>query len=228
MALFIPGVAITQASGRVGGTVFSHNRGGMYMRAGVIPKKVTSAAALNQKSILSSVTRDWAGESDAARLTWQHYTVENPVVNRIGQKKTLSGHQAYVGLNSRLLRAGDSTISTPPVIAPPAAITISSFSVNVGLTTAEIAFAASPLGANIRLWTWAAYVTSPGQSFIGSRFVLVEVSAKNAATPADIYNSLTDRFGTLTAGGVVWIRCQTMDSTTGLVSGFATTSAVVA
>lgn len=227
MALMIPGAVVTQVSGRIGGSVFSHNRGGQYIRAGVIPKKVTSAAALTQKSILSTVTRSWALVDVASKAAWNHYTTENPVVNRIGMKKSLSGHQAFVGLNARLLRAGDAGISIPPTAAPPAATAITSFSVDTVGSTGEIVYTPTPAGANNRVWIWAALVSSPGQTFIGSQFVLLTITAKNAASPVDIFAALELRFGTLQAGQVVWIRVQTMDSTTGLVSGFATTSAVV-
>lgn len=227
MALYIPGAVVTQVSGRIGGSVFSHNKGGQYIRAGVVPKKVTSAAALTQKSILSTVTRSWALLDAAQKAAWSHYTTENPVVNRIGMKKSLSGHQAFVGLNSRLLRAADAGIALPPTAAPPSPVTITSFSVDISDTSAEIAFASSPLGNDIRMWVWAALVSSPGQTFIGSQFVLLDVTAKATTTPDDIFAKLELRFGTLQPDQVVWIRVQTMDSTTGLVSGFATTSAVV-
>jgi len=67
MAIFNPGPLVGQVSGRVGGTVFSHNRGGAYIRNGSIPYAVYSQKALQAKSALSESVR--ASESAHAART---------------------------------------------------------------------------------------------------------------------------------------------------------------
>ena len=226
MAIFKPGVAVSVVSGRVGGTIFSHNRGGAYMRNGAIPKTVTSPEATFVKGVLALVSRSWAGLTQAQRDAWKLWARENPITNRLGDSKIMTGHQAFVMLCTRLIQSGDSLIVVPPMAAPPDATTVTGFTVVTGATTAEIAFTPTPCGAANRLWVWACVVDSVGQEYVDNLFVLLVKSAKNAPSTLDIYTELEARFGVLQAGQVVHIKVQTFDTATGLVSGQYYTNAI--
>lgn len=227
MALLKYGSLVAAASGTVGGTVFAHNRGGAYARTWAKPHVVTSEAAEQAKAILSVTSRLWGALSDAERKAWATYCVEVPSINRLGDSRTLSGHQAFNQVNSRVLQCGVLPLDLPPSGGPPDPLLIDSFAVDISTTSASIAFSPSPAGADVYAWVWACVANSAGVGYVLNRMRLLKVSAAAVASPINIYADLLGRFGTLSAGQVVHVRLQACDGTTGLVSGYSATKAVV-
>ena len=228
MAIIITGVAVSQMSGRVGGTIFSRNRGGAYMRNGSIPSTVTTPAAESIKAITASMSQAWAGLGQATREQWVEWATQNPVINRLGQSRTLSGHQAFVQLNARLLYGGFSAQPAPPVGFAPAPFVPGAVTLTVATTTATIAYTPTPAPDGVAVQVFAYLSDSPGVKYVKNRLALVHTSAATAATPADIWDDLVDRFGTPQAGQTLHFALRALDSDTGLVSGIFSGSAVVA
>lgn len=227
MALFTPGPAVGQISGRVGGTVFSHNRGGMYMRNGVIPTASNTPAAILAKARITAVSRQWAALTDAQQVAWKTWSQNNPVVNRLGSSTTLSGHMAYMQINNRLTQAGDTVLSVPPVDPAPAPLLTFSAAADASDDSCTLTFTATPVGAAVRLWVNVAVVDGAGIKYVQNLYKLVKISAKNQATGLDIGPEILDRFGDILEGQVVHLLAQTFDTATGLLSGPLYTSCVV-
>lgn len=227
MALFTPGPMVGAVSGRVGGTIFSHNRGGAYIRNGVVPTRVVSTYTELVRNALAACSRAWGSLTDEERLNWAAYTVENPVVNRLGQKKTLSGHMAYNALNARLVQAGDTPIDVPPNADSPAALATLSAVVDASTPSAVLTFTATPLSASERLMVFGCVVNKPGVNYVANKFKLLNYSDKAQATGLDVIGDLANRFGAVQAGDRVFFRVQVLDTLTGLVSGFKSTEVTV-
>ena len=227
MAIFIPGVAVSQASGRVGGTIFSRNRGGAYMRNGSMPVTVTTPYAQAIKGITAAQSQAWAATTDAIREQWREWATQNPVINRLGQSRTLSGHQAYIQINARLVYAGFAAITSPPVGAAPAAVAPGAVTWDSSPLKLTVAFAASPAPAGIAVQTYAYLADSPGVRYVRNRLALIQTSAAAATTPLDILSDVTERFGPPQEGQTLHVGMRALDSTTGLVSGILYTSALL-
>jgi len=100
MALFKSQV-LTQASGSVGGLTYSHNRGGMYMRARTVPTNPNTPAQQLVRQILADLTNTWQSVlSQAQRDAWNVYASMVTMFNRLGDEITLSGQQHYVRSNA--------------------------------------------------------------------------------------------------------------------------------
>lgn len=227
MALISFGPAVANASGSIGGTVFSHNRGGSYMRTRVVPVKIENVFTQKVRDAMSNCSRLWAGLDAEQREAWREFSAANPTVNRLGQSKTLGGHVVFNRINSRLLQQGVAVIDLPPVAAPPAAPLTFSAVLDASDQSGILTFTPTPLGANKHLWVWAAMPPSAGVSYIANRWRLVYQSAANVATGADIGGDLTARFGSFQADQVFYLRAQVLDATTGLVSSFISTAGTV-
>lgn len=219
MALFKPGVAISQASGRVGGTIFSHNRGGMYMRNGTKPKVVTSAEAQLQKSIVSISSRAWGALLSKERAAWKTWSYENPVTNRLGESRILSGAQCFNQINTRLLRADAPAITLPPIGGPPIAVATFSAAADASAHTILLTFSDTPVPADTAYWVWGCVVNSEAVQYYQNRLVLVAQLAAATATGADIGATWEARFGQLQENQVLKLEIQALDLLTGLVSG---------
>ncbi len=219
MAIFNPGVAVGQISGRVGGSVFSHNKGGPYIRNGTIPIQPSTSYKDLAMNRLTVVSRQWAGLGEPGRQSWRTWANQNPITNRLGKSILLSGNAAYIKLNTRLLASGDTVIAAPPAIAAPSPLLTFVATWDIGAGAFGGAFTVSPLGANLRLWVWGAVLDSPGARFVKNVWRLVEVTTKAFATPVVCDTTFPARFGTMVVGQHAFIKLQVFDSTTGLLSG---------
>jgi len=218
MAIFTPGPAVAGVSGSVGGTTFSRNRGGPYMRRRAIPSNPSSVYQQTQRARIALFSQSWAALSQAQRLQWANWAGQNNVVNALGNQITLSGHQAYVRLNSRLNAAGDTAIDSPPVGAAPAGITTLSATWDIGAGAFALTFTPTPIGAANRLVVWAVVVNSAGINYVGNLWKQVTISALDQATGLDTQSVIESRFGSLVADQHLAIKVAVHDSATGLRS----------
>ena len=88
---------LTQASGSIGGTTFSHNRSGMYQRARSIPTNPQSANQVAVRMYLADAVTAWGQTlTQAERDAWTTYATNVPVVNKLGDTVFLTGQQMYI------------------------------------------------------------------------------------------------------------------------------------
>jgi len=218
MAIITPGPTVAAVSGSIGGTVFSRNRGGAYIRNRAVPTSSSSLAAVAAKGRLAAASQAWQALTEDQRLAWAAYSSQTPATNALGAKITLSGHQMYVRIHSRLDLSGTPPITDPPVAEPSAALLTLSLSLNIGAGDFTATFTATPLGATEHLWLKAAVIQSPGIKYINNLLKLLEVPAAATSSPYDFQEDLTDRFGTLQVGLNVAVEAYVFDNATGLLS----------
>lgn len=218
MAIIIPGVAVSQVSGRVGGTIFSRNRGGAYMRNGSIPATVTTPAAELIKAITAAQSQAWGSLDPEVKEQWREWATQNPVINRLGQSRTLSGHQAYVQLNARLRYGAFAAITSPPVGAAPAPFIPGAITFTPSPLALTVAYTPSPAPTGVAVQCYAYLANSPGVAYVKNRLALVATSGAAAVSPLDILDNVVERFGTPQFGQTLHIALRALDGTTGLVS----------
>ena len=228
MAIFTPGAVIGQISGRVGGYVFSRNRGGSYVRNGSVPSTVVTEKALLYKSYLAAASQYWTSLTDAERLSWTVWAQSKTSTNRLGRSISLNGQNWFVSLNSRLAAAGESMIHVPPVTSSPVGVVISAFTVDAGVGATQVTFASAPLAANQKLWVRGAMVSSSAINNVENLLTTLTISAAAAASPLNLETPLEDAFGALSVGATYVIECRVLNTDNGMVSGraFARTTAV--
>jgi len=218
MALFKPGIAVAEVSGSIGGTVFSHNRGGMYIRNRSVPTNPGSTKQTNIRTALAELSAAWASTGPTAQAGWAAWALQNPTTNALGAQITLSGHQAYVSVNHRIRQAGDSVLNSPvPGNAPAALLTLSAVG-SEATSVITLTWTATPLAASQRLWIWAALLDSAGIKNVQNYLRLVKISDKAQATGLTIGDEVEAVFGNLEQYQTLHLRCAVYDSTTGLIS----------
>lgn len=217
MAKIKYGPLIGQASGSVGATTFSHNRFGSYTRNRSIPTQPNSGPQLLRRAALSTISAAWALRSVSERLAWKIWAQNNPMTDKLGDKRILTGHMAYVQLNSRLLLIAVAAVDTPPVVPTPTALTAASIIVSVAANTAAITFAPTPLGADARVFVTACKTPTATINYTKNLMRYIAVSAAAQTTPYTIANVGT-LLGSLTVGenSIFWL--HVIDDATGLLS----------
>jgi hypothetical protein len=212
------GSIVVDGRGKLGGHVYSKNRGGAYVRTKVTPVNPQSTAQLAVRAFFTSLSQGWRSLTSAQREAWNGAVENFQRTDIFGDIKKPSGINLYMRLNQNILNAGGTAIDTPP--APGLTPEIVTFSSAPDSTpqTFSLVFAPSPIPAD------AAYVVectpslSPGKSFIKNQYRVVIVLPAADVTPTDILAAYQAKFGELTGGQIVGIRVKSVDLLTG-VSG---------
>ncbi|MEA3368049.1 MAG: hypothetical protein U9R68_08050 [Planctomycetota bacterium] len=96
-----------QRSGRAGGTVYAHNRGGPYIRSASIPVNPQTSLQNAVRGYLTSLANAWHSVlTQAQRDAWDQYAANVPVTNRLGMLIYLTGQNQYIRSNVPRLQAG--------------------------------------------------------------------------------------------------------------------------
>lgn len=224
MAIFTPGVAVGQISGRVGGSVFSHNRGGMYIRNGSIPSISQTQKAMNYKGYLAYASQLYANLTDAQAAAWREYAANHPVTNRIGRSHTLTGGNWFVACNARLAANSKPPQILPPNAPSPAGTLITAAAVAAGAGTATITLSSNPTGTNLSVWIRGARVQSGRITNVKNKLTQITLTGDEEASPINIAADLIAELGSLQAGDWYHFEVRIFDWTTGLISAASTFS----
>ena len=99
---------LSGASGSMGGSTYSHNRYGSYLR---------NRTVRNDCNVFASLTEYWSQILTAnQRASWNTYASNVAVKDALGQDIYLSGFNHYIRSNSAILQAGLTRVDDAPVI----------------------------------------------------------------------------------------------------------------
>lgn len=105
-----------QRSGSSGGTVFSHNRFGAYIRPRTVPVNPNTTAQQSVRAAFSLYATSWAALTDAQRSAWATYAQNVTWQNSFGDPVFLTGFNWYVLINTLREQAGLLTVSNAPTL----------------------------------------------------------------------------------------------------------------
>jgi len=227
MAKFTPGPTVAAVSGSIGGTVFSRNRYGAYMRFRAKPVVSTTTYVQAAKARLAAATQAYQGLTAAQKSAWASWAQANPVQGSLGFPQVLTGHAAYVGLHCRALLAVETPLDEPPVTTGPEALTTLTMTGDIGAGAFGVVYTPTPLAATEELWIRACVVSSTGINYIENLLKHIQESAAAQASPFDFQTALVARIGTLQVGQVCHAQASVFDAATMLLSPPMRTSVVL-
>lgn len=193
-------------SGSAAGDTMSRNRFGQYMRSRAIPVQPRTPEQLVQRARMSSNAAAWRALTDAQRMGWEALGAQITRTDALGQAYTLNGFMAYCSVNNNKLDAGDATVAAAPAIVTP--VGLISATITLTAVAFSIAYTATPLAANTRLFIFCSPQKSAGRQFNGD-YRLIAVTAAAAASPANVLAAYTARLGVPVVGQKVFISLAT-------------------
>lgn len=107
------GMMMTDARGKLGGQVFSKNRGGSYVRTKVTPSNPRTVAQMFSRSILGVLSVKWNALTDAQRSEWNNAVEDWQKTDIFGDIKKPTGKNLFVGINKNLAGVDFSNIVVP-------------------------------------------------------------------------------------------------------------------
>lgn len=227
MALVILGNTIGQASGRLGATIFSKNRAGVYIRNGTKPVNTYSVYRATVKARLSAASKHWLTISLADREAWVTWAAQISWKNRLGQSISLTGQQACIQCNARILACGAAMIDVPALTATPENITGVTVTRDIGTATFTLAWTSGALGATDYLWLRGCVLETTTRGYWTNLFRWFKTSSAAATTPQSLKTDVENRFGTLQAGQVFVLEYSVIDGASGLVSSVFTNQGLI-
>jgi hypothetical protein len=218
MAIMRPGPLAGQLSGRVGGVVFSRNRGGDYVRNGPSPTNPQSDYQVAVRNALSVASSYWDDMDDAARQAWRGWAQVNPIQNRLGESIRLQGNASYVSLNARKAFMGHTLSAVTPARSAPTPLLTITPTFDIGAGAFQLAFTATPLLDEFKVWILGCVITNVGVEFVKNRLRHFYTSASAQASPCNIETAFNARFGVPTVGQKIVLLAGVFDNTYGMLS----------
>jgi len=229
MAKILFGALLADARGKVGGTVFSRNKGGAYMKNKVTPLNPRTIAQVAIRNLLAALSAAWRNLTAAQIAAWNAAVLNFPRTDIFGASKTPTGKNLYVGLNANLNSVGAASISAVPAPGAVASIESASLTAAAGAGTFTVVFGPSPVPADSAFIVEATPSYSAGRSFVNSLFRQISFLDAAATTPAVLAAAYAAKFGAMSAGSKVSVRITGVNKLTGQKGvGFITTAIIAA
>lgn len=107
---------VTAVSGSIGGMTGSHNRGGQYLRARVIPTNTSSEQQQEVREAIGTLSNNWNNVlTEDQREAWRGYAFNTPSVNAMGDSIKLSGLNMYTRCNVPRIQAAKAVVDDAPL-----------------------------------------------------------------------------------------------------------------
>lgn len=217
---------ISDMRNKLNGSVFAKNRSGAYLRTKVTPTNPQSVAQAAARALLTGYSQGWKALTESQRAAWNAAVGSWASTDVFGDIKNPTGLQLYIRLNVNIELAGGTPVTTPPLsvgVDPVLDLSVDADFSDQSVTISDIT---SPVPADHALYIEATAGMSPGISNANSKFRHVQTLAP-AAVPGAISAAYTAKFGALTTGQKLFVRCKFIRLTTGEVSQTLVASTLV-
>ena len=219
------GALMVDARGKIGGTVFSKNRSGAYIRNKVTPSNPQTESQMAARSALSGFASGFRGLTLAQIDAWNAAVNDYQSTNVFGDTVKKTGLNLFVGLNSIRTLLGLSQLNDPPapVEVPFTTVTVS----DDDAAALDLDLDAIPVGNTYIVE--ATQPVSPGRNNINNLFRVIGTIAGTGAaiTGSSQAANYAAKFGAPAVGQKVGFRVKVAVNATGQTGLPATAQAIV-
>jgi phage-related tail protein len=197
------GAIVTDASGKLGGHVFSKNRAGSYLRTKASPTNPRSTFQMWVRALFAQITSAWSGLTQEQRNSFNSKVDDYQKTNVFGDLKSLSGKALFQKLNNNLLLTDQEMILTCPSPSPYANIALMSAVGDVSGNAFDVATLGTATGEKVVIS--ATPLLSQGTKFVKNDLRQIAVVSGGVDATINIFASYTARFGALVAGANIMV-----------------------
>ena len=220
------GLLSSAASGKLGGIVASHNRGGSYFRHHTVPTQPRTAAQRAVRTQLASLSSAFRNIGATNISGWNALGSTVTLKSKLGTTYHPTGQQLFVSCNKHLLEAGINTeldiAPTIPTIPGLGTFSLTQPTPNTAVTTLPWAVAGG-LDASMAVIVRATSAQSPGRTFAGKSLYRTLGYANPAnGLAADFFTLYTARFGPLPQAGIINFSLKYVDPASGFAGPIVT------
>ena len=127
-------IGIIALSGAADGSVFSHNRGGKYVRNWAKPTNPQTSAQTLMRSIFGSVSQAWGQLTKEQVDAWAEAAANFTKTNALGDEHKMTGFTYFQQVNFNNIHSGleSSVLTLPPAVLPtPGVLLIDHFTLDL-------------------------------------------------------------------------------------------------
>lgn len=218
------GMMMTDASGKLGGQVFSKNRGGSYVRTKVTPTNPQTTAQMTVRGIFASISSAWSSLTEASRLSFNNLVGDYGTTDIFGDLHNPSGKALFQRLNQNLVISGQGPnyICVPPEAVPFA-----------NLQSAICTLSGDEFYANCdgdttgsKVVVWATPPLSQGTTFVKNKLRQLAIANGGVSVSPDFYAEYVAKFGVPAEGANIYVGVRVINAN-GQASPLETVKAVV-
>lgn len=223
------GQGVAKIMGTIGGTIFSQNASGNYMKNYNTPTNPQSPAQLAVRAFFSAISTAWSGLTQVQRDGWSALAATLPFENSVGDTYYLSGKGLFQKSNTVMLNVDESAIEdTPDDFKTPDG----PGGMSIAVADAAGTFILSADDANVLSQrTWFCDAAPPSNAARNNNNSLFKrIHFIKTGQPLDTVDIATEYqavFGAFTEGQKIEIRCGYIDLTNGMISTYVKADTLV-
>ena len=162
---------ISEARGKLGGSVFARNSAGQYVRAKTQPANPQTTSQQANRALFAAASKQWSTLSAATRAQWSGAAANMVRRDSLGQKFTPSGFNTYLRAYFNIKAYGSGAVPTAPydtaAFIDVATLTLSVIPTFGGHAIVQVAKAASVGWPGSGWKVYASLCQPPGVNFMG-------------------------------------------------------------
>lgn len=187
------GMMMTDARGKLGGQVFSKNKGGAYVRTKVTPTNPQSADQTTVRALFGAISQAWSALTASQIAAWNTAVEEWKSTDIFGDLLAPTGKELHQRLNNQLQVVGGAAITSPPakVALPNSPVTVATIAIGAATITLTGAFS----GAGIYIQVFGTTQVSNGTSFVKNKLRDIYSVISTGYVAADAYSAYVAKFG---------------------------------
>lgn len=231
---------VGSTSGKLNGSVASHNKGGAYFRNKGVVSNPQTAGQMSIRARMGGFSSAWKGLTQGQRDLWNAEAPNWPYQDKLQQTRIPSGFQLFTQLNTVLSGISLTVLTSPPAKADIPGISMLQMTLRIDndptpgvqVFTAELMFNNETTDANYGVQVAFTPGMSPGVSNPGTAYrVLSNYVPVPAATSGtlDLSGSISysEMFPIVSPGQKVFMRARVIYELTGQVGPWINTSTIV-
>ena len=227
MAIVKYGTIVTGIRGKVGGAIFSANKGSSYVRQWSKPPDQKTPTQTVYQGVMAYLAEYWRNLTTAQRAAWNTWAAlpAQELTNSLGEGYYVSGYNWWQTISYRRAIIGAFPSIPVPTSSPPPAPVLSSLTVYAtGGSTGTLTYASGTFGSDYYV-AFAALAPGPGSSVWYKGFLLIDTSTTPGLTSMNVQTELEAVFGTLQVGQRVYMHVirQTPDAIRSPIASIDTT-----
>lgn len=186
------GMFMTDARGKVGGQVFSKNRGGAYVRTKITPANGQTARQSFVRQLLGAISQSWSGLTQSARDSFDGAVAQWSKTDIFGDIRNPTGKNLFTRLNINLANSGQAEILLAPEKQEMPFLTAS----GVEYDGASMIIADIDNTPGAVLVVSATAPQSAGTNFFRGKYRQIGFYAGATVVATDLFNDYVAKFGT--------------------------------
>jgi hypothetical protein len=224
MAKIKLGAIVTDMSGKLGGHVFSKNKGGKYMRTKSTPSNPQSSAQMSIRGIFASISSAWSALTESSRLSFNGFVSAYATTDIFGDLRNPSGKNLFQRLNQNLSLTGQTLIDT--CVAPESVpfANVDKATGNGALSSLALVYNGDTTGS--RMLVFATPSLSQGTRFVKNKLRVIGAFDGSVGGSLDIAGDYVAKFGAIVGGSNVVIGVKVINAN-GQASPMETIKAVI-